>query len=313
MKTINFLAPTFLALVAANSASALNVLVVNDDGCNATGIAAVASALSTAGHQVTVVAPSGNQSGTGSRQTLPDTKVGQLVATFNTSTNAAGYTCISATLSGAPGSSVPSTTASATPRDAVLIGLKLLAAQNITPDLVVSGVNEGANVGELTTPSGTVSAAVAALRSGIPAIAMSADILNRQAPILYADAANFVVKVVAKLSSVRRNKDKLLPDHVALNLNYPQVAPKGVKYTHIGEWTQINIVPAATSTPGQFEINFLNSNGIVSSTLPSKPDLSLEGQALASGYVTVSGMDGQWDVDPLRSTYIATALSGLKP
>src|SRR5688572_13441954 len=97
MKSIYLVAPV-LSAVIATQANALNILVTNDDGCNSTGLAAVATALTNAGHTITVVAPSRNQSGMGTRQALPDTSAGYTTATFNVTQNASGYNCVALTM-----------------------------------------------------------------------------------------------------------------------------------------------------------------------------------------------------------------------
>ena len=129
----------------------LQVLVTNDDGVSAPGINAVVQALrSLPGTQVTVVAPAGNQSGTGNRTTS-----GALTVT-NTTT-ASGY---------------PAKAVAGYPADTIIwaVDQKGLSSR---PGLVVSGVNNGENVGPLTTVSGTVGAARAAASRGIPALAAS--------------------------------------------------------------------------------------------------------------------------------------------
>ncbi|MGZ6884595.1 MAG: 5'/3'-nucleotidase SurE [Acidimicrobiia bacterium] len=127
----------------------LRVLVTNDDGFAAPGIDVVATALAALpGVRVTVVAPAQNQSGTGG-STTPGalTATPEKTASGMTATAVQGY-----------------------PADAVRYALDTM---RLKPDVVVSGINAGQNVGSLTQVSGTVGAAKAAAARGIPAIAAS--------------------------------------------------------------------------------------------------------------------------------------------
>lgn len=128
----------------------LTVLVTNDDGIGAPGIDAVVRALQAVdGIELVIVAPAENQSG--SSDTTTDGRVAHAPGT---------------TASGVEGTAVDGF-----PADAIGVALDELGIQ---PDLVVSGVNEGQNVGPLAVASGTVGAARAAIRRGVPAVAGSA-------------------------------------------------------------------------------------------------------------------------------------------
>ncbi|CAO5151880.1 5'-nucleotidase [Frankia sp. AiPs1] len=127
----------------------LDILVTNDDGVGSAGIDAVAHALAALpGTSVRVVAPAANQSGTGGK-----TSGGQVAHSETTTT-----------------SGVKATSVSGFPADAVNIALDDLG---LKPDLVVSGINEGQNLGPVVDLSGTVGAARAAAQRGIPALAAS--------------------------------------------------------------------------------------------------------------------------------------------
>jgi 5'-nucleotidase len=130
-------------------APALDVLVVNDDGYAAAGIDALVQALRDVdGLRVTVVAPLENQSGTGGKVTDGDVAVSDVKT-------ASGY---------------PAKAVAGFPADAVRVALEDLGA---TPDVVVSGINAGQNLGPVVNASGTVGAARAAAAEGIPALAVS--------------------------------------------------------------------------------------------------------------------------------------------
>jgi 5'-nucleotidase len=88
-----------------------------------------------------------------------------------------------------------------TPVDALSIGLQGILAKN-PPDLVLSGVNTGANVAGNTNYSGTVGAAAAAAEQGFPALAISADVGGPTGDGDYDDAAEIVIDLVDRLAAV---------------------------------------------------------------------------------------------------------------
>ena len=134
----------------------LRILVTNDDGYAAPGIDAVVEGLQTLPDvEVVVVAPAENQSGSG-----PKTTDGPLTATEVTT--ASGY---------------PATAVQGFPADSVVWALDQDGIDD-QPDLVVSGINAGQNLGPVLELSGTVGAARAASTRGIPAIAASLGLAN---------------------------------------------------------------------------------------------------------------------------------------
>lgn len=127
----------------------LEVLVTNDDGVDAAGIDALVQALSDDPDlEVTVVAPATDQSGTADRTTS-----GTVAHTEQET--ASGH---------------PAVAVEGYPADTVLVALREL---KLTPDLVVSGINAGENIGPLAAVSGTVGAAKVAQRQGVAALAVS--------------------------------------------------------------------------------------------------------------------------------------------
>lgn len=145
----------------------LQILVTNDDGYSHEGLDAVVEALRKLPNvKVTVSAPAENRSGTGS-QTTP----GEATATEQTTKS--GY---------------PATAVNGFPADSVAYGLANVVTD--PPDLVVSGINEGQNVGPIASVSGTVGAAKAAAAAGIPAFAASQGLGEG---IEYSTAAQYVV------------------------------------------------------------------------------------------------------------------------
>lgn len=173
-------------------AEPLTVLVTNDDGYAAEGIDTVVEALRELPDvEVTVVAPAGNQSGTGGKTTP-----GTLSASDQETKS--GY---------------PATAVEGFPADAVNYALANVLDES--PDLVVSGINEGQNLGPITSISGTVGAAEAAAARGIPALAASQGVGE---PPDYESAAELVVEWVTGRRATLTDGSA---QKVVVNLNVP--------------------------------------------------------------------------------------------
>lgn len=187
---------------SASEAEALQILVTNDDGVGAEGIDVLVTALAAVeGVEVTVVAPATQQSGTGGNAT-------EGTLTSNRAQTAGGH---------------EATAVEGFPADAVRVAFEDMSLQ---PDLVISGINEGQNLGPVVDVSGTVGAARAAQRTGVPALAVSQGIGD--APD-YAAAAELVV------AWVEDNRAALLagglPLDAVLNLNVPTCTAGEVRGT----------------------------------------------------------------------------------
>jgi 5'-nucleotidase len=127
----------------------LEVLVTNDDGIEGPGLDALVEALrKEPGVHVDVVAPATNRSGTGGTTSNE-------IPAYTRTTTPSGYTGVSV---------------DGFPADTLAVALDVLG---LHPDLVLSGINTGQNLGPLTTVSGTVGAALAAGHRGVPALAIS--------------------------------------------------------------------------------------------------------------------------------------------
>jgi 5'-nucleotidase len=173
------------------------ILVSNDDGVRAPGIAAVAQILQAIG-DVTIVAPSDNQSAKGHALTTSQPIAREELALPN------GLRAIGL---------------SATPATTVKIALKNILRP--APDLVVSGINRGYNLGLSAYISGTVGAAREAAMHGIPAIAAS----------LTSSTSDYSHAAEAVLGVARRVKQYGLPANTFLNVNIPAGQPKGFAVT----------------------------------------------------------------------------------
>jgi 5'-nucleotidase len=185
----------------------MKLLVSNDDGIFALGVRTLANALATAGHQVTVVCPDRERSATGHGLTLHQPiRAHQVENIFQPDVLA--WSC------------------SGTPADCVKLAIWSLLPER--PDLVISGINQGANLGTDVIYSGTVSAAMEGLVEGIPSLAFSLTSFTEQN---FQPAADYAVQLVAQLQG------RSLADLPLLNVNVPPVPTaeiKGVKLTRQG-------------------------------------------------------------------------------
>ncbi|MBN1680511.1 MAG: 5'/3'-nucleotidase SurE [Anaerolineae bacterium] len=184
----------------------MHILVSNDDGIGAPGIAALAEAMLPFG-KVTVVAPDENQSASGHRKTM--------------------HKPLRIDPAPFPVEGVEAYATSDTPSDSVAVAL--LGFLKDPVDLVVSGINRGANMGQDLTYSGTVSAAFEAVIWRKPAIAFSLADYSEHADYT---AAAAVARQVVSLDMPRR-----LPPLTLLNINIPPLPLgqiKGFKIVHQG-------------------------------------------------------------------------------
>ena len=187
-----------------------HILLTNDDGYESKGLMALKEALSKIA-KVTVVAPSTEKSACGHSLTLTrPLHFIQLDDDFYKLDDG-------------------------TPSDCVFLALNKLFATN-KPDLVISGINIGSNMGEDITYSGTASAAMEAVLQGIPAIAISqvyAEAGKSIDEFGYTLAQDTIIDLVSKIFD-----DKFpLPPRKFLNINIPPIAKdkcKGYKITRAG-------------------------------------------------------------------------------
>lgn len=187
------------------------ILVTNDDGFESPGLKALVEALRPLG-QVTVVAPTTEKSACGHSLTLTrPLRFVQIEDDFFKLDDG-------------------------TPSDCVYLSKYALFAEDKMPDLVVSGINIGANMGEDITYSGTASAAMEAVLQGIPAIAISQVYKNGRESIAkfgYDLAQKYAYDIAKKIL----DGGFPLGERRFLNINIPPISPKdckGIKITHAG-------------------------------------------------------------------------------
>jgi 5'-nucleotidase len=252
------------------------ILVSNDDGVRAPGIAALAQILQAIG-DVTVIAPAENHSGAGHSISTASDPIFRDDLTLPNGLKAIGLT--------------------ATPASAVNVAIRNIMTP--LPDLVVSGINRGFNLGYSAYVSGTLGAARQATMLGVPAIAASMAAAGVPRDLPY--AAEEVLGVA------RRLKMYGLPPRTFLNVSIPQMPSGGYKgymvttlaAQHGGEESY-----AETKHPGTDRTVYWNVYKEGASTAaPQGTDV----WAVASGYVSVTPMKvGETDesqIDALKGWF----------
>lgn len=229
------------------------VLLTNDDGIDAPGMQVLEHVARSIAREVWVVAPLGDQSGTSNSISLH---------------RPLRLSCLGERRMAVDG----------TPGDCVAMGLGYLLTHPL-PDLILSGVNRGANLGNETVFSGTVGAAMTGLLFRVPSIALSQAFLDRSA-VPWHIAKQHGAEVIRKISTMGWQKD------TCLNVNFPislRDAPLEVKVTHQGRGTLCEVRVVSKKDPGGQEYHWLQ--------LHREAEADQEGteaSELDAGYVTVT-------------------------
>jgi 5'-nucleotidase len=237
----------------------MRILLSNDDGVHAKGMQVLQQALSQFA-QVTTVGPDRNCSGASNSLTLINPLRVQHMDN--------GYYSVNGT-----------------PTDCVHLAISQLL--DFTPDLVVAGINHGANLGDDVLYSGTIAAATEGRHLGLPAIAVS---LAGRDEEHFATAAFVTSQVIKKL------KSHPLPADQILNINVPAVSIeqlKGIQVTRLGRRHKAETMTSTTDPWGR-KIYWYGSLG---------PELDAgEGtdfHAIANGYASVTPL--QIDMSAYKS------------
>jgi len=191
----------------------MKVLLTNDDGIQATGLNAMRRALlEVPGVELAVIAPNGNRSAYGrmitTREPLWVEEVHFRDGTSGFATDGSPVDCVR---------------------------FAALGLVESPPELIVSGINHGANLGDDITYSGTVAAALEGIVLGVPAIAVSQQSHAREMDFRLGDrfdfeqAATFVARVVEELEQVP------MPERTLLNINCPAVDAAGARACRLGK------------------------------------------------------------------------------
>lgn len=234
----------------------MRILLTNDDGIHAPGLTVLEAIARTLSDDIWIVAPSEEQSGAGHSLTL--TRPLRLRRHDDRRFSVTG-----------------------TPTDAVMMALtRLLADQR--PDLILSGVNRGANLGEDVTYSGTVSAAMEGALAGIRSIALSQTHRRRDEgdDTRFAAAEGWGAKVLAPLLETPMDPRTLV------NINFPPLEAsevRGVRVASQGfrDYGRLKIVP--NRDPRGFDYYWFDLSHTTETPAPGT-DLA----AITEGYVSVT-------------------------
>jgi 5'-nucleotidase len=233
----------------------MRILLTNDDGINAPGLVTLEAIARQLSDDIWIVAPSEEQSGAGHSLTL----------TRPLRIRQHGERRFSVT---------------GTPTDSVMLALgKVMDAK---PDLILSGVNRGANLAEDVTYSGTVAAAMEGTLAGIRSIALS-QAYSREGvgdDVSFATAEEWGAKVLRPLLDVP------LPTNTLLNVNFPATVPdavKGVRVTAQGfrDYSRLGIV--TNRDPRGYEYHWFALGGA-----KETPAHATDLEAVIEGYVSVT-------------------------
>lgn len=248
----------------------LRVLITNDDGYQARGIRALASAIGDAGHEVLVVAPLTDQSGVGTARAA---WVNRPIAT--SSEDADGITYIG--VEGTP---------------ALAVTMARLGAFGKAPDLVVSGINHGYNFGVILH-SGTVGAALTAATQGLSGLAMS---IGADDPQYLESAAEVAVELIEWL--------RLQPAGTVLNVNVPDRPMselRGVRDARLAPYNPDRLTAGLAPTGEPM---------MILRTPDPTQDEDTDESLLAAGYITITPITGiQATGDDSSATYLRDRLS----
>lgn len=233
----------------------MRILVTNDDGIHAPGIAALEEIAHELSDDVWVCAPSDNQTGAGHSLTLA----------MPVRLRKHGERRFSVT---------------GTPTDAVSIGLKQVMGG--APDLVLSGINAGANLGDDITYSGTVSAAMEGALAGVRSIAMS-QVMKQERPDWgdrFAAAREWAPKVIAPLL------DAPFEPRTLVSVNFPCLAPEDVKGMRVvrqgfHDYARASVVEGRDPRGQRYYWFGLDA-------IEHSPDNGTDLEAIAEGYVSVT-------------------------
>lgn len=179
----------------------MRILLSNDDGYFAPGLAALAATLAERGHDITVVAPERDRSGASNSLTLDRPLMVRRTPS--------GFHYVNGT-----------------PTDCVHLAVTGLLPD--LPEMVISGINHGANMGDDTVYSGTVAAATEGFLLGLPSVAVSLTHMQQEN---FQTAADFVADLAARFAT------RPVPEHVLLNVNVPDLPAdriQGVEVTRLG-------------------------------------------------------------------------------
>ncbi|VAV88177.1 5'-nucleotidase SurE [hydrothermal vent metagenome] len=167
-----------------------------------------------------------------------------------------------------------------TPTDSVMMGV-LELVEGKRPELILSGINKGQNLAEHITLSGTIAAAIQGMEMGIPSVALSQTYPFTEKGVIHWETAEaHAVPVLEKLFASK------WPDDVLLNINFPDCTPNavtGVQITRMGRRDADLIEIHSRKDPGGREYHWLGFNGRL-----SKPPKGVDLRAIYENRISVT-------------------------
>ncbi|MGI8811089.1 MAG: 5'/3'-nucleotidase SurE [Pyrinomonadaceae bacterium] len=225
------------------------ILITNDDGYHSEGIIALEAAMCDLG-EVFVVAPASEQSGASHSLTLGrPLRIRQIDANH--------------------------WTVDGTPTDCVTLAVNHILSDDIRPNICVSGINHGANLGDDATYSGTVAGAMESTILGVPGIAFSL-VATRSHD--FTESAKVAAEVTAKALA------ESIPDGTLLNVNVPKGEPNGIRVTSQGFKAARPVISEHTDPRGKpyYWIGELRDG--------FHPGAGTDFEAIAAGFVSLTPM-----------------------
>ena len=248
----------------------MRILLTNDDGIDARGLALLERVATALSDDLWIVAPSEEQSGTGHSLTL--TQPIRLRRHDERRFSVSG-----------------------TPTDAVMMALAHIMKDS-PPDLILSGINRGANLAEDVTYSGTVSAAMEGALAGVPSIALSQAYARQGlgAGVPFAAAEAWAERVLRPLTA------QPMASGTLVNVNFPAIDPgeiKGIRVCRQGlrDYGRLRIVER--TDPRGFPYFWFGLAPVVET-----PGHSTDLEVIADGYVSVTPLHLDLTHEPSLTT-----------
>jgi 5'-nucleotidase len=255
----------------------VRILLTNDDGIHAEGLAALERIARRLSDDIWICAPEYEQSGASRALTLSDpVRVRRLDERRFATTG--------------------------TPTDCVMLGISELV-EGKRPDLVLSGVNRGANLAEDVTMSGTVAGAIEAMALGVPGIALSQMGYQEEGATGYGVAETFAPGIIKKLVATGWE------NNVVMNVNFPNGDPEKVTEVEVTRQgfrdAHIRLAEKRTDLRGReyYWMGFRMER--------SKPDAGTDLRALYEGRISVTPL--HIDLTHMASVHALKSVLGGAP
>lgn len=256
----------------------MRILLTNDDGVHAPGLRLLEEIAGRLSDDVWVVAPAEEQSGAGHSLTLT-------VPVRLRKLSERRFAVVG------------------TPTDAVMMGLAHIMADH-RPDLILSGINRGANLAEDVTYSGTVSAAMEGALAGIPSIALSQSYARQGMgdDVPFGAAEAWAERVLRPLIATP------MAARTLVNVNFPALAPdevRGVRVTRQGLRDYGRLRIDKRTDPRGYNYYWFGLGEMVET-----PSHATDLEAVADGYVTVTPLHLDLTHEPSIAPLAAMFASG---